>query len=63
MRRKTKVSIRRKMSGTLACLLAAISVLSTSSAVPTMASDDSVKMSYKKEKLEKERLHCLRRIY
>lgn len=53
MRRKTRLSIRRKMSGSLACLLTAISVLSTSSAIPAMASENSVKMSYKQEKLEK----------
>ena len=53
MRRRTRLSIRRKMSGTLACLLTAISVLSTSSTVPAMAADSKVKMSYKQEKVEK----------
>ncbi len=57
MRRRTRLSIRRKMSGTLACLLTAISVLSTSSTVPAMAADSKVKMSYKQEKVEKIGIH------
>lgn len=57
MRRKTRLSIRRKMSGSLACLLTAISVLSTSGAVPTMASESKVKMSYKQEDVQKIGIH------
>ncbi len=57
MRRRRKPLIKRTISGTLACLLTAVSVLSTSSAVPAMASESTVKMSYKQEKMEKIGIH------
>ena len=57
MRRRREPLIKRTISGTLACLLTAVSVLSTSSAVPAMASESTVKMSYKQEKMEKIGIH------
>lgn len=46
MRRKREPLMKRTVSGSLAALMTAISVLSTSGAVPAYASEAKVKLSY-----------------
>lgn len=53
MRRKREPLIKRTVSGSLAALMTAISVLSTSGALPAFASESNVKLSYQKEEIEK----------
>ncbi len=53
MRRKREPLMKRTVSGSLAALMTAISVLSTSGAVPAYASEAKVKLSYQQENMEK----------
>lgn len=53
MRRRTKLSIKRKISGTMAGLLAAISVMTSVSSIPAYATESNVKFSYEKKEEEK----------